>query len=212
MSSSERIMSVLFLLIPALLVQSFVYSQTMQITTSVSTIATVFFDENSSLDSFAGVAGASRIFIADIDNDNRSDTIIHYPDSNIFVFKYGSLLKKKTRTIVFFKNYPDFSVHMDISVEKKMLRFDLRFAPRFLNKDSLWFKYDNQKDDWYLVKLKTYRHNPSDIRSITTNCYFLTPKPKISLRANYYDRAQEYLDSPSKHFLKRKCRSYSDPQ
>ena len=149
-----------------------------------------------------------KTLIADISNDAKKDTIIHNDTTNIFTFRYSTANRVKTRQITFFKNFNGHSVHMYTRIEKKMLRFDLYFAPRFMHKDILWFKYDQQKDDWYLTAVTTHRDDPLPL--LITDCGFITPKRKISLRSNYYDLVQDYTDPDAKYSLKKKCRSYTD--
>ena len=148
----------------------------------------------------------NKSFVLDINNDAKKDTIIQNTVTNIFTFKYSPGKEIKVKQVAFFKNYNQYSVFMELFLERKMLRFELYFAPRFMHKDILWFKYDKQKDDWYLTAVTTHRDDPLPL--LITDCDFITPKRKIFLCTDYYELVQKYTNPSAKYFLKKKCRSY----
>lgn len=91
-----------------------------------------------------------RETILDVNNDKINDTVTFDNKQNNFTFKYdkGMILKK----ITFFENYPT-SVFTYMHVVKNYLTFEMKYAPKYLNKNIFSFSYSKVKDDWILVSV-----------------------------------------------------------
>jgi hypothetical protein len=75
---------------------------------------------------------------------------------------------------------------MDFKVLKNYLTFEMRYAPKYLDKNILSFSYDKLKDDWLLTSIYSESFNPMDPDLIKTKCIF-EPKKQISLSKNKVD-------------------------
>lgn len=147
-----------------------------------------------------------NIIISDVNNDKINDTVIQNKDSNIFIFKYKNNNKCLIREVNFFKNYGNNITEMELVVKNNILIFTMSYAPKFLDKDTLKFKYDNLKDDWVLISVLIHRFSPIDPDLVTSDC-LLTMKNKITITNSIYDDIEENLTTKSKaYILTKKCK------
>lgn len=146
--------------------------------------------------------------LIDINNDKIEDLVRHNKNLNIYEFSYND--KKKVKKINFFNNYDSISVNMELKVIKNNLVFEMRYAPKYLDKNILSFSYDNLKDDWLLVSIFSESFNPMDPDLIKTKCFFESSK-KILLSKNNVDDVLQKIDfnimslTSNKNFKKIKC-------
>jgi hypothetical protein len=144
--------------------------------------------------------------IADINNDKINDTIIHNKDSNIFIFKFKKNGKSLIREVSFFKNYGNGITKMDFLVKNNILIFNMSYAPKFLDNDTLKFEYDKLKDNWILKSVLIHRFSPIDPDLVTSDC-LLTMKNKITITNSVYDDIEENITKNSKaYILTKKCK------
>ena len=127
----------------------------------------------------------------DINNDKVEDLVIHNKKQNHYEFKYNNG-KLKYKKITFFENYDSTSVNMDLKVVKNFLVFEMRYAPKYLDKNILSFSYDELKDDWLLKSIYSQNFNPMDPDLIKTKCIFELKK-QISLNNNNADDIIQYI-------------------
>ncbi len=144
----------------------------------------------------------------DINNDKIKDLVRHNKNLNLYEFSYNN--KKNIKRISFFDNYDSISVNMGLKVIKNYLVFEMRYAPKYLDKNILSFSYNKTKNDWILKSIYTESFNPMDPDLIKTKCNF-EPKKEILLSKNDVDDIIQYMGfevmslTSSKKFNKIKC-------
>lgn len=143
----------------------------------------------------------------DINNDFINDTIIHDKDLNVFSFKFND--GDSFQTINFFKNYDKKVATIAMSKNKKHLKFELIFAPKYLDKEILNFEYDKLKNNWKLKTVTTHNFDPLNSEKKSKKCIYIL-KTLIYLNGGFYDIVQEKISENSKEFFfDKKCRCIS---
>ena len=151
----------------------------------------------------------NEVIRIDVNNDKIEDVVIHSKKENYYQFKYnnGKLINKK---ITFFEKYDSISVKIDIKIINNYLVFEMRYAPKYLNKNTFNFIYNKEKDDWLLKSIYTEDFNPMDPDLIKTKCLFESKKELFLTKSNADDIIQ-YMGfdvmslNSDKNFSKIKC-------
>lgn len=145
----------------------------------------------------------NRALTMDINHDGKEDTVVHIAATNAFTIKYIAGAKRIEKQVLFFNGFGKGIANMSYGTNKGLLWFSIRFAPKYLDQDTLWFSYDKKKADWALLKMTTYQFNTIDPRLISQTCSFAL-KPKIWLLKDQYEYVQT-LAEQKKNRLGEKC-------
>ena len=95
---------------------------------------------------------------------------------------------------------------MDFSFKNNTLIFNMSYAPKYLDNDTLKFEYNILKDDWVLKSVLIHRFNPMDSDLIISDC-LLTMKNKLTITNSIYDDIEENITKSSKvYILTKKCK------
>lgn len=144
-----------------------------------------------------------QTYTFDLNQDNKKDTIVHTAADNSFTIKYSTGSKRIEKKINFFYGYGEGTANMSLGIKNGCLWFSIRFAPKYIDQDTLWFRYDKQKNDWLLIKMASYTFNTMDPRLISKTCHFALIK-KIWLLHDRYERVQS-LAADKKNRVNTKC-------
>ncbi|PYF74793.1 hypothetical protein [Pedobacter nutrimenti] len=139
----------------------------------------------------------------DVNHDGKPDFILHHPSTNTFEVDCSVGKQHFKKTIRFFEDYDQHLANMSYNTKNGLLWFSIRFAPKYLDQDTLWFRFDKNKKDWALQKVTSYRFNTMDPALISSTCTFVLKKKLWLLRDNY-QLVQELMEN-RKNRISKKC-------
>lgn len=144
----------------------------------------------------------------DVNMDGLKDKIEIDSISNIYIFNYLNQKRKSSKKIIFFKNFNSDAANIKMDMTNNILSFKVNYAPNYNDFDLVRFSYLKNKDDWYLLDIKTHRFNPLNKNFLTTECKITKGvKGKVSLLKNNFEMIQDLIESKK---YGKTCRQFSE--